>query len=558
MSDLMRDQAGGTVVDRGATPHGARVPVGVGNGDTNPDSLPIGLVAHYVFCPRRAWLEAHGERTDTAQMAIGVRDHRAVDDETTSRGDRLRAVEVSSARLGVHGRCDTVEIGTDGRLTVVEHKAAPLRRRSVVTDAQRTQLALQVECLREAGHVIAGAAVWFSTTRRRVTVRLTEEAIAAARQAVSATRDVLGARRPPPPLEDDDRCRHCSHVAVCLPDEHRGRVPARRIGVADPLGRVLHLSTPGSRARLRRGRIEVVVAGEEEPATVPLGQVAGLVVHGNADVSSALIRETLARGYPIVWCSWSGRVVGWASSADGPNGDARVVQHRLAEQVRQEFARAAVRGKILNQRHVLRRHKLAGRDELLALARRTDDARSVQELVGLEGAAAARYFGVFGLALRPAWATFSGRTARPARDPINAALNLAYGLLLGDVLRAIVACGLDPSGGVLHSAGRNKPALALDLMEEFRPLVADSTVLWAVNNGELKPGDVRDDLGVVRLTQRGRKALIATYERRVGSEFRHPRFGYRVTWRRAMEIQARLFLAVVMGEADRYEPIVAR
>lgn len=533
----------------GSTPTAASPPAA--------DSIPIGMVAHHVFCPRRAWLEAHGERTDTAQMAIGKRDHAAVDDPSTSRVARLRAVEVSSARLGVHGRCDTVEIGDDGTLTVVEHKAAPLRRRSVVTTAQAVQLALQARCLEEAGHVVAGAGVWFSTTRRRVSVELTPELRERAEQEVRATRAVLAATRPPPPLEEDDRCRRCSHVSVCLPDEHRRRVPARRIGVADPLGRIVHLATPGSRASLRRGRIEVV-ARDEEPTSVPLGQVSGLVVHGNADVSSALLRELLWRGHPIVWCTWSGRVVGWASSVDSPNGDARVAQHRIDSQRALVVARAIVRGKILNQRHMMRRYGLDGRDELQRLATLTDHAATVGELVGLEGAAAARYFGQFDRALRARWASFSGRRARPARDPVNAALNVAYSLLLADMVRAIVACGLDPSGGVLHSAGRNKPALALDLMEEMRPLVADSCVLWAINNGELHEGDVRDDLGTMRLTERGRKALIAAYERRVGSEFRHPHFEYRVTWRRAMEIQARMFLAVVMGELESYEPIVAR
>lgn len=176
----------------------------------------------------------------------------------------------------------------------------------------------------------------------------------------------------------------------------------------------------------------------------------------------------------------------------------------------------------------------------------------------MEGAAAAAYFRLFTGALRPDWATLSARHGRPARDPVNAALNLAYGLLLTDVLRAVVACGLDPYGGVMHSAGRNKPALALDLMEEFRPTVADSAVLWAINNGELKERDFKEDLGAVRLTERGRKALIAAYERRISSEFRHPRYGYRVTWRRAMEVQARMFLATVLSPESGYEAIASR
>ncbi|MBB4663295.1 CRISPR-associated endonuclease Cas1 [Conexibacter arvalis] len=521
------------------------------------ESIAIGVVAHHVFCPRRAWLEVHGERTDTAQVAVGVRDHRAVDDQATSRGARMRTIDVSSQALGIHGRCDSVEVARDGRLTVVEHKAAPLRRRSVATEANRVQLALQALCLREAGRAVAGAAVWFSTTRKRVPVELTEDLLAGAAAAVGATRAVVSSVTPPPPLEDDDRCRLCSHVSVCLPDEHRQRLPARRISVADPLGTVLHLTTPGSRARVRRGRIEVSARGEE-PASVPIGQVAGVVVHGNADVSSALLREMLARGFPIVWCSWSGRVVGWATPASGPNGDLRAAQHRLDPEVRLAVAQSIVAAKIKNQRHMLRRHRLAGREELLRAAELASSARSIGEVVGIEGGAAARYFSSIRGALRAEWATFGGRNARPAIDAVNAALNVAYGLLLADVIRAIAACGLDSHGGVMHTPGRNKPALALDLMEEFRPLVADSTVLWAINNGELRAGDARDDFGVVRLNERGRKALIATYERRVTGEFQHPRFGYRVSWRRAMEIQARMFLAVVAGSSPTYEPIVAR
>jgi CRISPR-associated protein Cas1 len=120
-------------------------------------------------------------------------------------------------------------------------------------------------------------------------------------------------------------------------------------------------------------------------------------------------------------------------------------------------------------------------------------------------------------------------------------------LLVSDVIRAILACGLDPHAGFLHSPERNKPALALDLCEEFRAPVADSVVLGAFNNGELSAKDFTGVLGTVSLRDKGRKQLIAAYERRVGQEFRHPTFGYSVTWRRAMEIQARMVLGAIDG-----------
>lgn len=154
--------------------------------------------------------------------------------------------------------------------------------------------------------------------------------------------------------------------------------------------------------------------------------------------------------------------------------------------------------------------------------------------------------------LRAPGIEFEGRSRRPARDPVSAALNYTYSLLLADCIRAARACGLDPHLGFLHSSNRNKPALALDLMEEFRAPVADSTVIRAFNNGELTPTDFRSTLGTCTLTERGRKNLIAAHERRVRTEFTHPTFGYPVSWRRAMEVQARLVLGVLDGTQDQY------
>ena len=211
-----------------------------------------------------------------------------------------------------------------------------------------------------------------------------------------------------------------------------------------------------------------------------------------------------------------------------------------------------------NQAALLRRHGSPERVALRTLAREAASTSSIARLFGIEGRAAALYFRALSAVIKPEWATIERRSGRPAIDSVNAALNVAYSLLLADVLRSILACGLDPAGGVLHSAGRNKPALALDLMEELRAPVADSAVVWALNNGELREQDFRRDIDAVRLTERGRKALIAAYERRAESEFRHPHYGYHVTWRRSMEVQARMFLAMVLNELSAYRLVEIR
>lgn len=192
---------------------------------------------------------------------------------------------------------------------------------------------------------------------------------------------------------------------------------------------------------------------------------------------------------------------------------------------------------------------------LVARARR---ATSNPELFGIEGDAAAMYFGAFTGMLKRPDLSMTVRTCRPAADPVNAALNLAYALLVGDVVRAVVACGLDAHAGFLHSSSRNKPALALDLCEEFRPLVADSAVIRAINNGEITSSGFTNVLGACTMRPDARKALMNAYEQRVQSTFRHPVFGYEVTWRRAMEIQARMILGVLDGTQERYLGITTR
>ncbi len=302
----------------------------------------------------------------------------------------------------------------------------------------------------------------------------------------------------------------------------------------------------------------VVTHRGETVATLPLERVQGLVVHGNVDVSSALLRELLWRGLIIVWCSGNGRLVGWSQPAHSPNGEIRPRHHLASATGRLDLAREFVATKLCNQATLLRRlgQHPQGAKEIRSLQKRVASASSLTELYGLEGDGAARYFAYFTSMLAPTVQhvadRFPGRRRRPGRDPLNAALNYAYGLLLGDVVRAIIACGLDPHAGFLHSSGRNKPALALDLMEEFRSPVADSAVVRALNNGELKNSDFSDVLGETRLRESGRRALTAAYERRVSLTFTHPLFGYALTWRRAMEVQARLLLGVLDGTQTRY------
>lgn len=396
------------------------------------EPVQIGLVAHYAFCPRRAWLEAAGEKTDTRQVAVGLQAHSSSDDPSRSRPATVRALDVASEEWGVVGRCDTVHVKPDGTVDLVEHKATPVRREPRVTKPMRVQLALQRHALREGGFDVRSTGVWFSSHGVAVGVELSELDDVEARNMVHATRQVVDSPVAPPPLEDDARCSSCSHISVCLPDERAMTAVKREIRVTDPDAQVVHLTTFGCRASVRRGRLLVHRLGEQL-ATLPLERVWAVVVHGNIDLTGGLIRELLYRDVPILWCSSAGRLVGWAASANSPNGGPRARQAVASEVGRLDLAREFVSSKIAGQATLLRRH--GGAPDAVArlrvLSRAATVAGGIPALLGHEGEAAAEYFRHFGEMLKPevvAWQgiEFRGRVRRPATDPVNAALNYAY------------------------------------------------------------------------------------------------------------------------------------
>jgi CRISP-associated protein Cas1 len=201
--------------------------------------------------------------------------------------------------------------------------------------------------------------------------------------------------------------------------------------------------------------------------------------------------------------------------------------------------------------------------QLAALAEKAEVAEDAAMLLGVEGSAARLYFEAFPSLLSGADAlpgpAFTGlRNRRPPADAVNCLLSFCYGLLTKETLAACLTVGLDPYIGLYHAARFGRPALALDLAEEFRPLLADSVVLTLVNNREISPSDFQVRVGAVTLTEDGRRASIRAWERRMRTEVLHPKFGYRISYRRAVELQARILAARLTGELASYEPLVTR
>jgi CRISPR-associated exonuclease Cas4/CRISPR-associated protein Cas1 len=543
------------------------------------------MVNEYVYCPRLAFLEwVDGEWADSGDTEEGRRAHVRVDAgggrlpapaETDERPDFVaRSVTLASETFGIIAKIDLIE-GEDGAVTPVDTKKGKRPHVAAGTyDPERVQVCAQALILREAGYTVSEGGIWYAGSRERVRIALDAELEARTRTAIAELRLTAALGRLPPPLVDSPKCTKCSLAGICLPDEvaffRRGLAP-RPLNPSADTALPLYVQTPG--ARVGKSGETLVIETEEGKTVVSLGDVSELVLHGPVSLTTPALSALLREEVPVTWASSGGWVLGHTVSTGHLNVAIRIAQYQAAfdERRRLAFARSLVVAKIRNSRVFLRRNAKTGDEtereaalEALArLAERAMHAPSEAELLGLEGEAASRYFRLFatlfGEAARefPAFA-FEKRTRRPPADPVNAMLSLGYALLTRTWLAVLSAVGFDPYLGFYHRPRFGRPALALDMMEPFRPILADSIVIQVVNNGEVKADGFLTAGPAVNLKPHARRAFIAAYERRLDQEMTHPLFGYRVSMRRLLEVQARLLARHLAGEIDDYPHYLVR
>jgi CRISPR-associated protein Cas1 len=340
---------------------------------------------------------------------------------------------------------------------------------------------------------------------------------------------------------------------------------------ADP-SRTLYVDTPGSVVRKRGGRIRVEKKrGEasEEILSVPAVSIERAVLVGSVHCTSAVQRFFLRESIDVTILSRSGRLQGRLTPVPSPNVGVRLAQYEAHSDADRSLAvaRSIVKAKLRNLSVLLqrraRRHDLQdaadAADRIRTLAHRAASAADRDRLRGLEGQAGRIYFGTWrALVRRPEPAFYmERRTRRPPEDAVNALLGFTYALLESDVRRACVTVGLDPYIGFLHRPRHGCPSCVLDLMEAFRPIVADAVALRLVNHRILDPDHFEHRDGGTFLTDAGRTHVYRAYDRRRQETVTPPGLGTSVALYRAFEAQARL-LARSLTEGESYEPFMIR
>ncbi|PIW72232.1 MAG: CRISPR-associated endonuclease Cas4/Cas1 [Hydrogenophilales bacterium CG12_big_fil_rev_8_21_14_0_65_61_21] len=570
--------------------------------DPEAPLIPVRMVNEYVYCPRLAYLMwVQSEWADSADTVEGRVKHKRVDagndklPETPQEDERIhaRSVSLASLKLGITAKLDLVE-GEGSYVTPVDYKRG--KRPHVdkgAYDPERVQICAQGLLLQEHGYECDSGVLYFVDSRERVRVMFDEILIEQTLASIHGLRGVAYAGHIPPPLEDSPKCPRCSLVGICLPDEVRflnaAPIMPRPLAAKEEYAAPLYVQSP--RAWLRKDEERIVVEVEKQKVgDARLREVSQVVVFGSTGMSTPLLHELMRREIPVSYHTYGGWFVGHTVGLGHRNVETRIHQYRASfdEHVCLRLARGWVAAKIANCRTLMRRNwrgefgdddepfetadKAANDqgkppDELLRAlkedAEHAGRAHALDELLGIEGIAARRYFQHFANLIKkdddPTLSfDFMGRNRRPPKDPVNAMLSFAYAMLTREWHIALSAVGLDPYRGYYHQPRFGRPALALDMMEPFRPLVADSTVLMAINNGEVRGTDFIHAAGACALSDSGRKRFIAAFERRLGQEVTHPLFGYRLSYRRLFEVQGRLLARHLAGETPDYPNFVTR
>ena len=576
-----------------------------------PEYLPARMLNEFVYCPRLffyEWVEGvFAHSADTVEGALRHEKLETKADALPAAADasdgkiHARSVELASETYKLIAKIDLVE-GDSGMVSPVDYKRGAPRDTDdgpQAWPADRAQVCAQALILRDNGYTCNEAVLYYNVTKQRVHVAIDAALVAETAQGIAAARALAESGRIPPPLVDSPKCPRCSLVAICLPDETAASMSLPAAAEAaqqlwlfapdsHPSSLIHHPSShpPDEIRRLVPARddlrplyvtghsLSIGKSGEvlqirdkgKLVQEARVGEISQLNVFGNVQLSAAAVQGLCWAEKPIAHFSFGGWFYGLTQGLGLKNVFLRRDQFRCADDAAfgLRVARDIVASKIRNQRTLLQRNHIEPPplvlQRLKRLAQQAVDAGEMDELLGIEGSAARLYFEHFSGMLKveaegneaPPPFDFQHRNRRPPRDPINALLSFAYSMLTKDLTIICHGIGFDPFIGFYHQPRFGRPALALDLMEGFRPLVADSAVLSAVNTRMVSAADFIRVGDAVALTPAGRKGFIRAYEQRIDTLVTHPLFGYRVSYRRVMEIQARLLARLVTGELTSY------
>lgn len=581
----------------------------------SPDTI-VGSAQHRARAHRKTKSLLENKASEPLNIPDAIRRSRILESEKVGIRGKLDLLEVGSDKVIVveykKGSAPLSSTQTWG-----EHE---IETGAWIPDV--VQVGLYMRLLREGNLPCDEARIFYREDRKTVSVPWSTELENLLNAVINECRTTAIQDRPPEPLAYSSKCPRCSLVPVCLPLEHQSllrskinaELPASNLEQitttdedAKPLPTLprlipgrddvssVHICSPGATVR-KKGESIVVCRRDGTKVSVLGKDIGHLALYGPSQITHQCMLYLTEMGVGVTHHTGSGRLIAMTNAPSTKNIHIRRAQFRTADDERKslEIARSLVLAKVKNQRTLIRRYRRASEararaqalpdwaltedeqndesepnnscrslaDTLVRLrgcAASATKAGNLDTLRGHEGDAAAMYFAALPAILPKDWKQeFCGRTRRPPRDRVNAMLSFGYALLVKDVVNAIVGVGLDPMLGFLHSMIAGRPALALDIMEPFRPAWVDVAVIRLLSTGGIaKDSFDCSDLGVF-LSDQGRRRMIAAYERRADEETSHHHFGYRMSYRRMLGLEVRILAKFILGEVEHFPAFLTR
>lgn len=556
---------------------------------------PARNVAEYAYCPRLFYyMQVEGIFIPSCDTEQGVAVHRRVDQPSAApekvdvgevdplRPRVVRSLALTSDALGLTATLDLAELS--GRSAVpVEYRKGRSRgqwgdqagakdapgeclslSQAPVWPTDRVQVGLQAILLQSAGYDVREAILYYAGDKARLRIVIDDAIKAEALQALENAKQCASGPRPLP-LVHDSRCPRCSLQPICLPDEvnhQRALSPGeewtpRKIWPPRDDGIHVVAQKEGVKVGVHGMELRITDKNGAVAKTLPLANLESLSLLGSVQITTQAIHTLAEQNTPVAFLSPAGRLVAMIDPLDSVSAEVRRAQIRQLDRadVCLELTRALVSAKIMNQRTLLLRNHTSLPAGVAANLRKeakgAERAESVDAVRGHEGQAAALYFEHFsGMVKGPLAAEFHthGRKRRPPPDPVNSCLSMAYSMLTHECVAALRLARLEPSIGGFHVSRPGRPALALDLMEPFRPLIADSMAITCFNRGELTEGHFLRTAAGCLLTDAGRRSFFQALGRRMDTEVTHPVFEYRLSYRRMIVLHARMIAAWLTGD----------
>jgi CRISPR-associated protein Cas1 len=549
--------------------------------------IPIRMLNEYLYCPRLFYLmHVKGLFDDSGDTIAGSAQHARRRTRRVGPKERPWADSVvknfilSDAALGITGKFDGVYETETEAIPIEDKKSSSPQGNSFMVEGyelqgdiwynDQMQLAAQCLLLRAGGYPCSKAYIYYRGNNKKLTMEFTEKVEKAALAVIEKAHAAAASDALPEPLVESEKCVRCSLNEICLPEETgfiKGKTQEpRKILVGRDDAGIVYAVTAGTYVSKKADALTIDIPGEGS-RSIPLKDVSHVCVQTNCQVTTQAMMALVERDATISFVTGGGWLQAVVTSPLSKNIALRKRQFEKFgdEPFATKLARNIVAAKIANQRTLLRRNLQEDSgskvclETLADLGGRLSNADSIDSIRGLEGAAANVYWQHFPMMLSDASGfDMKSRNKRPPRDPVNALLSYGYTLLARDFYSAIVAVGLDPMMGFYHVPVAGRPAFALDLMEAFRPLIVDSTVLRAVNSNIVERDDFLEMSGCCQMKLGAKKKWIGAYETRMDELVTHPQFEYRMSYRRIFQLEVRLLGRVLEGEFEEYMPLMTR